>query len=302
MARTWQSAGLEIRNATTATDLVNGAVQALLTVLAPLFIGIALAAVLANLAQTGPVFSAKPLTPDFSRVNPAQGFKRLFSLRLLFESGKSVLKLLLMGAALALTVTYLLPAAPAFSQVHGAAYLRLLTDLTGSLMSRMLGVLLLIALVDLLFVRREFARRMRMSRRELKDEFKQREGDPRIRQRIRELRLEMLKRSRSLRRVSEADVLVTNPTHVAVALQYRHGTSPAPQVIAKGTGGLAHKMRDLAFTHRVPVVQSPPLARALYQEVENDGFVPEHWYPQVAKILVWVMAARQSAPASGGRP
>jgi flagellar biosynthesis protein FlhB len=300
MGQIWQSAGAELGDPAIAAALLAAVLQALLHLLAPLLIGVAVVAVVANLAQSGPVFSVKPVTPDFTRLNPAQGFKRLFSLRILYEAFRSVLKLALMGGVLALALATLVPSAGGFSQLQGGAYVRLLLDLTGGLMSKLLGVLLIVVLIDLVYVRREYARRMRMSRREIKDEFKQREGDPRIRQRIRELRLQMLKRAQAMRRVPEADVLITNPTRVAVALSYQHGLSPAPKVVAKGAGGLARKMRDLAFRHRVPIVQNPSLARALYRKADEGQFVPEEWYPQVARILVWVLAARNGRAAPGG--
>ncbi len=294
MAQIWHTAGADLTNPNTSAALFNACLDALMHLLAPLMLGVVLAAVLSNLAQIGSVFSFKPVTPDFTRLNPAQGFKRLFSMRVLYEAFKSVLKLGLLGGVFALSIKALLPSARGFAHVEGAAYLRMLIDLAGGLMAKLLAVLLVLAIIDWAWVRRDYAKRMRMSRREVKDEFKNREGDPRIRQRIRELRMQLLKRAQAARQVAKADVLITNPTHVAVAVSYHHGISPAPRVIAKGVGGLAAKMRDMAFKHQVPIVQSPSLARALYREVDDGGFVPEQWYPQVAKILVWVLAAKQA--------
>ena len=156
----------------------------------------------------------------------------------------------------------------------------------------------MVAALDFGFARWEFARRMRMSKRDIKDESKNREGDPRIRSRIRELRKEMIKRSKALGKVPAADVLITNPTRIAIAVSYKHGTSAAPQVVAKGAGEMARKMRELAGRHSIPVVQNRELARALFREVDFDGFVPEKLYPQVAKIMVWVYAMRQARRAS----
>ena len=202
----------------------------------------------------------------------------------------------------AVALAALLPGLPGLVHVDGHAYLPLLFDMAGALMAKLMAVLLVLAAVDFIYVRREYARRMRMSRREIKDEYKQREGDPRIRQRIKELRVQLLKRAQAMRKLPQADVLITNPTRVAVAISYEHGVSPAPKVVAKGAGQLARKMRDAAFRHRVPIVQSAPLARALYREADDGGYVPEKWYPQVAKILVWVLAARRArtGEAAGG--
>jgi len=151
-----------------------------------------------------------------------------------------------------------------------------------------------LAIMDLIYTRWEFGKQMRMSAREVKDEYKHREGDPRVRRRLRELRMERLKQSKALGQVKSADVLVTNPTHVAVALRYDREREAAPSVLAKGAGALAAQMRELAYRHGVPVVQNPPLARALYRRAQIGGLVPEEWYPVAAKILVWVYAARDA--------
>lgn len=293
-------AGADLGDWATATGLLASAIGAVLTLLGPLFLGIVCVAILANLAQSGPVFSAEPITPDFTRLNPAEGFKKLFSMRVVYDAIKSVFKLALLGAVFAGAMAALLPGAAGLGQVESHAYLPLLFGLVGALLAKLLAVLLVLVGVDWVYVRREYAKRMRMSRREIKDEYKQREGDPRIRQRIRELRVQMLKRSQAMRRLPSADVLITNPTRVAVAISYEHGVSPAPTIVAKGAGALARKMRDAAFRHRIPIVQSPPLARALYREADDGAYVPEQWYPQVAKILVWVLAARRAGREQAG--
>jgi flagellar biosynthetic protein FlhB len=158
---------------------------------------------------------------------------------------------------------------------------------------KLVFALLAIGVIDLAYSRWEFAKRMRMSKRDVRDEAKHREGDPRIRARLRELRKEMLKRSKSMHKLPSADVLITNPTHIAIALNYDHGKSAAPKLVAKGTGDVARKMREVASRYHIPVVQNRTLARALFREVDYDGFVPEKWYPQVAKIMVWVYSMRE---------
>lgn len=286
--------GSDLGNAEVINGLMDATLVATLKLLAPLFIGLVCVAILVNLMQSGPVFSAEPLKPDFDRLNPAQGFEKLFSIRVVYDAIKSVLKLLILGGVFAVALSTLLPGMTGLSQVGAKAYLPTLFSLLGGLMAKLLAALLVLAAIDFVYVRREYAKRMRMSKREVKDEYKQREGDPRIRQRIRELRVQMLKRSQAMRQLPQADVLITNPTRVAVAVSYEHGVSAAPKVVAKGAGSLARKMRDVAFRHQIPIVQSPPLARALYREADDGGYVPEKWYPQVAKILVWVLAARRA--------
>jgi flagellar biosynthetic protein FlhB len=159
---------------------------------------------------------------------------------------------------------------------------------------KLLMVLALIALIDVLYTRRSYFNRLKMSRRELKEEIKHREGDPRIRARIRQLQRELVKRSSAIKRLPDADVLITNPTHLAVALLYRREQMNAPQVLAKGAGELAEHMKMLARRHRVPVIENRALARKLFDGVEIEQAIPEALFPQVARILVWAYAWRRT--------
>lgn len=270
----------------------------MLHVLGPLFLTLAVVAVLTNLVQTGPVFTLHPLKPDLERLSPVAGFKRVFSMRTLFESAKSIVKLVILGSVVYWLVRDTIPGLMGLTAMEPKGYMKVMLSLVGSLMVKLVLTLLCIALLDFGFTRWEFAKRMRMSKRDVKDESKNREGDPRIRSRIRELRKEMLKRSKSMAKLPAADVLVTNPTRLAVALSYSHGKSGAPQVVAKGAGDLARKMREQAGRHGIPIVQNRELARALFREVDYDGYVPEKLYPQVAKIMVWVYTMRDAKRAS----
>ena len=269
-----------------------------LSLMGPLFLTLMVVAVLVNVAQTGPIFSFFPLKPDLTRINPATGLKKLFSMRILFEALKSVIKLAVLGTVLYVLIKDLIPGLVGLSTMEPKAYARLLLGLAGALVLKLVLALLVIALLDMVYTRWDFSKRMRMSKRDVREESKNREGDPRIRSRIRELRREMLKRSKSLGKVASADVLITNPTRIAVALSYQHGTSGAPKVVAKGAGQLARTMRQLAGKHNIPIVQNKLLARALFREVDYDGYVPEKLYPQVAKIMVWVYSMREAQRAS----
>lgn len=268
-------------------------------VLLPLFLALPLAAAVACIAQTGMVFSFEPMHADFQRVNPAAGFKRIFSRRTLFEAARASLKLVLLCGASAMALFSLLPQFPALSALPPAAFLHTLVQDVAALGWKIGIALAVIAAADVLFTRREFERRMRMSTRELKDEYKNREGDPRIRGRLRELRRELLKRSQSVRNTRTADVLVTNPTHYAVALRYVHGEMEAPRLVAKGAGQLAAAMRAIAARHRIVVVQNPPLARRLFREAGIDEYLPADFHAEVARIIVWVFALRERAAAAG---
>jgi flagellar biosynthetic protein FlhB len=286
--------------------LVSSVVHAALSMAVPFFIALLLAAVAGNVLQTGPVFSFQSIKADWSRINPVTGFKRFFTVRTLFHGARSILKLAVLAWMVYLALRALVPHFYMLSGLPPAGMLRtLLSDIAG-LGLRLAVVLWLIAIVDLVHSRRTFAKDMRMSRRELKEEVKHREGDPRIRARQRELRREMLRRVLALKKTKDASVLVTNPTHYAVALRYVHGEMAAPRLLAKGSGPLAALMRKIAARHRIPVVQNPSLARRLYRELPVDGSVPPDLYAQVARIIVWVFALRDAsrapAPSPGGGP
>lgn len=259
---------------------------AALDVVLPLFLLVVVVAILGNLVQTGPVFSTHPLKPDFDRINPVSGFKRLFSLRLLFELGKSLVKLVLFAGAIYLLMRQLLPELLALLLSEPGAYLPLSHGWVSGVIFKLAMLLAFIALIDVMFTRWSFADKLKMSRREMKEEVKQREGDPQIRARIRELQRELVKRAKAIKRLPDADVLITNPTHLAVALAYHRDRMSAPKVIAKGAGEFAAHMHGLARRHQVPVIENAPLARELFAAVDIDKEVPERIYPQVARILV----------------
>ncbi|NML42913.1 EscU/YscU/HrcU family type III secretion system export apparatus switch protein [Ramlibacter sp. G-1-2-2] len=262
-------------------------------VVLPFMLLLMLAAAAGHWLQSGFVLSLEPLHVDFERVSPATGLRRLLSLRTLFDGARACLKLLVLLLAAWYALRALAPQFLAVANLPPAGFLRLLLEDTAALGLRMALVLALIAAADFAFTRREFGQRMRMSRRELKDEFKEREGDPRIRSRLRELRRELLKRSAALRNTGTADVVLTNPTHYAVALRYVHGEMEAPRLVAKGAGQLASAMREIAFRHHVAIVQNPPLARRLFRELAIDDYVPPAFHAEVARIIVWVFALRE---------
>lgn len=271
------------------------------TLLFPLLGGIVLVAILANLAQTGAVLSLHPVTPDWQRVNPATGLQRILSQRTMFDGVRALLKLGVLGTVLYYALGDLLPRAQRLTALTPLAQTNALVDDILSLAARVALALCVIALIDFGYTSREFARNMRMSRREVRDEFRNREGDPRIRSRLRELRRELLKRSVSVRRTAQADVVITNPTHVAVALRYKHGQMGAPVVLSKGVGGVAAAMRTIAARHRVPVVRSPALARALNTKSHVDCQIPPDLFADTARVMVWVMAMRGTSQATHQR-
>lgn len=252
--------------------------------LLPLILAMVVMATAANLLQTGPIFSAHPIKPDFKRMHPSNALKRVFSMRGLWELGKLLVKLLL----LALLCWLALKAAPGFvHRIANAVAAQLPGLLLGSAWKTsmyIIAVLVLVAVADLVFVRRNHLSQLRMSRRELKDENKQRDGDPEVKAKQKRSIRELLKKTRAIQRVADADVVLTNPTHYAVALQYRPKTMRAPIVLAKGRGFLAGRVRDVARRAGVTVMPAPPLARALYRQCDIDAPVPEALYGQLGPI------------------
>lgn len=273
--------------------LINHMLLGGLHLLAPGFATLMLAGIAGNLVQTGPIFSVEPLKMDLQRLNPKNGLERVFSMRTIFDCARACIKLLLLCFVAYLALRALLPHFYGLASMSAIGYVKTLVTDVARLCLQMALVLGLIAALDFLYTRHEFAKRMRMSRRELKDEYKHREGDPRIRARMRELRREMLKKSQAIRNTPNADVLITNPTHIAVALKYVQDEMSSPQVIAKGSGKLAATMREMAARHRIPVVQNPPLARLLYRELDVEHHIPSHMYAEVARIIVWIFAMRE---------
>lgn len=257
--------------------------------LLPLLFVALIASVAANLIQTGFVFSGHPLKPDMNRLNPAQGLKRAFSRRTLWELGKLLLKV--MALSLIAWMAYGNLRGWADTMAHATPH-AMPSEILAILMhdaAWILGAFGALAVLDLLFVRREYLRQLRMSRRDLKDEAKRREGDPDVRAKRKRLMQELFKRTRSVTRVADADVVLSNPSHLSVALQYRPSTMRAPVVIAKGTDGMALRMREVAWRAGVPHVHSPELARALFRITRLDAPVPEHLFVQLAPIYRWLM-------------
>ncbi|PWB29850.1 flagellar biosynthesis protein FlhB [Stenotrophomonas sp. SPM] len=263
--------------------------------LAPLVLALLVVAVLGNVLQTGLMFTTHPLTPDPKRMNPANAIKRLFALRSLWELGKMAVKFSLLAVLCWMALRH----APALVEmVVRSAPGEVASLLLNGFIRVSVYVLMIlagVALVDLLFSRRDFMRKMRMSRRELKDEVKRRDGDPGIRSRRREKLRELLKKTQALSQVAQADLVLTNPTQVAVALRYRPGQTLGPVVVAKGAGLMAAHIRRLAGKHRVPVWPSMALARALYRECDIDQMVPEAQYGALAPLYRRLWAQRGAA-------
>jgi len=249
-----------------------------------------LAAVVGNMIQHRLVWSAEQLKPKLSKISPGAGFKRLFSKIALANFVKGLIKLGLIGTIMTVMLW------PRRNQLDGlvamdpAIVLPLTKTLSLELLGAVVAVLALVAAADYLFQYRQWYERQKMSVRELKEEFKQTEGDPAIKAKIRQLRVAR-SRKRMMAAVPKASVIITNPTHYAVALQYDRGMT-APVCLAKGLDNIALKIRELAAEHNIPVVENPPLARALYATIEIDQEVPPEHYKAVAEVIGYVMRLR----------
>lgn len=289
------SAGLVRFDEGTLLPWLGTALEPVLLAVSPLLIGLMVCAVMANLLQTGPVLSTHPIKPDFTRLNPANGLKRIFNLRTLFELFKALVKIGLVAAFLYWGYTRLTTQLCAWSNLPVQAAPGLMRHLFSVTVTVLLGVFILAALMDLLYSKREFAHKMRMSKRELKDEYKRREGDPEIRAKRRRLHAELRKRAMAVRKVKDADVVVVNPVRFAIALRYRRGETIAPVVLAMGAGVLAARIRDRARRHSVPVVPNRILARLMFKTCRLGETIPLTCYREVAAIY------RRLAAQSGSR-
>lgn len=280
-----QAGSIEL-SANQSLYLFENMVNEMIDIFWPFMLSIIIVGVLANLVQTGPLFSLFPLKPDIQRLNPVAGFKRVFSTRLLFESFKSVIKLFLFGTVIYFALISIVPVLLALLDMDPDVYALVLLRESSNIIFKLLAVFFIVAVLDLMYTRWDFAKKMRMSRRDIKDEFKRKEGDPQVRAKLKELQKEASKRAASSRRVPDADVLITNPTHLAIGLKYERGKMPAPQLIAKGSGETAFMMRELAKKNNVPIIENKPLAKKLFKQIGVDGFITTDLFPVVAKVLV----------------
>lgn len=240
--------------------------------------------------QTGFLFRPQALRPDFSRISPARGLRRLISPDTAVQTLKACLKLAVLGAALYAALRRLLPGLAGVLAWPPGGLLRRATGEASRLALWLIGVQALVALGDLAWVRLQHARRLRMSRQEQRDEHKETEGNPLVKHRMRALARGRARR-RMMAAVRRAAVVVTNPEHYAVALAYERGSRSAPRVVAKGADELAHRIRAEAREHRIPIVANPPLARALYR-VELDAEIPLEHFKAVAEIVAFIWGLR----------
>jgi flagellar biosynthetic protein FlhB len=267
--------------------LLNGLVSSVLVMaLLPLLL-LAAFAIAGNLVQHRPVLTLETIKPKFSKVNPIEGFKRLFSAEALVNFAKGLVKLALVAAVLWFVLWPEQARLEILVSSDPAVLLPEFVSLGLKIFGAVLAVVTVIALADYAWQRQRWWQRQKMTMREMRDEFKQSEGDPQIKGKIRQLRNER-SRKRMMSQVPDSTVVITNPTHYAVALKYERGMA-APICLAKGVDAVALRIREAAKAHNVPIIENPPLARALFASVEIDAPIPGEHFKAVAQVIGYVM-------------
>ena len=255
-------------------------------------------AVAASLVMHGWVMSGESLKPTLNKISPLAGFKRLFSLKSVVEFLKGVGKLAIIGGLCVAVVYPELSELETLPLIHPSETMDRIWIIALKLVGAVLAILTIIAALDYVYQRFTFLKQMRMTKQEVKDENKQTEGDPMVKGRLRQIRMERA-RQRMMASVPEADVVITNPTHYAVALKYDPDSMEAPRCLAKGMDSLALRIRELATENDVAIVENPPLARALHQAVEVDREIPPEHYKAVAEVISYVFRLqRRAMPAA----
>jgi flagellar biosynthetic protein FlhB len=250
-------------------------------------------AVFGNLVQHKFVFSTEPITPKLSKVSPLGGFKRLFSKDSLINFVKGLIKLAIVSVVLVLILYPQRDKLDVMIQLDVAMLLPLVLELSLQLVAGVIAIMTIVAVADFFYQKHKWMEKQKMSIKEIKDEFKQQEGDPTVKAKLRQLRMER-SRGRMMAAVPDASVVLTNPTHYSVALKYDEGMG-APLCVAKGVDDVALRIREVATEADVPIVQNPALTRALYSTVEVDDEIPEEHYKAVAEVIGYIMKLKNRA-------
>lgn len=272
-------------NPSVFTSISYRVITTLLYALTPLFIIVIVFAFAFNIMQFG--FLSVPIKIKLEKINPISGFKNIFSMKKLFEALKLTVKLTIIFVVMVVILALVWDDILAMMDMSIYSSIELIVQLTIYFVATILLIVIIFAIIDFFFTRYYYFKQLKMSKQEIKDEHKQLEGDPLIKARIRQIQIKM-SRQQMLTNVSEADVVITNPTHYAVALKYSKEKSNAPLVTAKGIDFLAIKIKDIARQYKVPIIENPSMARALYDQIELEQEIPSEFYEAVAEIFTYV--------------
>lgn len=252
-----------------------------------------LSALVISHLQVGFLFTTKPLKVKLNRINPVEGFKRLFSKRALVELIKSILKILLIGYVAYTFIKKNFVQVMSLQRLELSIIIKNFSDLVFNFSMRIVGVLTFLSLLDYIFQWREHEKNLMMTKQEIKEEYKQTEGDPLIKSKIRE-KQRRIAMSRMIQDVPKADVIITNPTHIAIAIKYDKDLYHAPYVLAKGIDIIAENIKKVGIEHSIPLIENRPLAKALYDTVEIGSLIPEELYEAVAEVLAYVYSLKDN--------
>ncbi len=291
--RTDQSAHLDFGKEDTLSDALFRALGILAKLALPVALSALVFGVISSFAQIGSIFSTTPLEPDFDRVNPLSGLQRYLSFRQVIESGRMLIKALVVGFVAYVMVKPIVMNSGMHVFMDPENLSATLWANSKSMFMALCGALLVFSGLDFWLQRWEYSKNTRVTKQEAKEEHKEHEGDPLIRARIRSVQKEMA-RKRMLEDVKKANVVITNPTHIAVAIVYDREKMDAPRVVAKGADFLAQKIKQVAFDNNIPLVENVPLARTLYKTVKIGKTIPRALYQAVAEVLAYVFKLRKN--------
>lgn len=291
LAAMWRNIDSFDGTPSSVTNLSFYVVKDMAILLSPLFILVMIVGFFSSIFQIGWLFTTQPLSPDFSKLSPIKGFGRMFSMKSLVDLVKSVLKIVLIAYIAYSTVFDNFEEALVLVDTSVTDTIFYMAKIATLIMAKVCSILILIAAIDFLYTRYEMEEKMKMTKQEVKEEFKEMEGDPYIKSQIRRIQQEMA-RKRMMADVPDADVVVTNPTHFAVAIKYDALTMDSPVIIAKGADLVAKRIRDIAKENEIPVIENPPVARLLHK-IDLGATIPEELFKAVAEILAHVYSLKK---------
>lgn len=276
--------GTELDN-TVLYSITYTVTMATLSALMPIFALVFLLALITNWIQFGMIMT--PLKIDLQKLDPIKGMKNVFGLKKLIEALKLSVKLLIIVAVMVLLFLFTGKTILAMMNQETMASISAMIELTGYFLAAILLIIIIFAIIDFYFTRHYYMKSLRMSKQEIKDEFKNMDGDPMVKGRIRRIQMQMAQK-RMMSDVPDADVVITNPTHYAVAMKYDNSVDSAPKIVAKGIDFLAVKIKDIAKENNIPIIENPSLARALHDQIEIEQEIPNEFYKALAEIFSYV--------------